>query len=126
MNDLILCRLGEMGLLGVTADAQYGGLGLGYLDHCIAVEELSRVSGSIALSYGAHSNLCVNQLNKNGDAKQKEKYLGKLISGDYIGALAMSEVGSGSDVVSMKTNAKKEGNAYILNGNKMWITVCEL
>jgi isovaleryl-CoA dehydrogenase len=115
-------KMGEMGFLGVTAPEKYGGLGLSYTDHCIIVEELSRASGSIALSYGAHSNLCVNQIVRNGNEEQKQKYLPKLISGEYIGALAMSEPGSGSDVVSMKLRADKKGNKYVLNGNKMWIT----
>merc|ERR1719150_1833194 len=100
-------KLGEMGLLGITANPDYGGSGMGYLDHVIAMEELSRVSGAVALSYGAHSNLCINQINRNGTEAQKEKYLPKLCSGEHIGALAMSEAGSGSDVVSMKTTAEK-------------------
>jgi len=111
-----------MGLLGITAPEQYGGSALGYLDHVIAMEELSRASGAIALSYGAHSNLCVNQIVRNGNDAQKEKYLPKLISGEHMGALAMSEPGSGSDVVSMKLSARKNGDHYILNGNKFWIT----
>jgi isovaleryl-CoA dehydrogenase len=101
---------------------QYGGLGLGYYEHCIIMEEISRASASIALSYGAHSNLCVNQIVRNGNEKQKQKYLPKLISGEHIGGLAMSEPGSGSDVVSMKLRATKKGDKFILNGNKMWIT----
>ena len=115
-------KLGEMGLLGITADPDFGGSGMGYLDHTIAMEELSRASGAVALSYGAHSNLCVNQINRNGTEKQKEKYLPKLCSGEHIGALAMSEAGSGSDVVSMKTTAEKVGDYYVLNGTKFWIT----
>lgn len=115
-------KMGEMGFLGVTAPEEYGGLGLGYLDHCLVMEELSRASGAVALSYGAHTNLCINQLVKNGTKAQKEKYLPKLITGEHIGALAMSEPNSGSDVVSMKLRAEKKGDRYILNGNKMWIT----
>ncbi|CAO3593599.1 unnamed protein product [Absidia cylindrospora] len=115
-------KLGDMGLLGITAPQEYGGLGLGYLEHTFVMEELSRASGSVALSYGAHSNLCVNQIVRNGNAAQKEKYLPKLISGDHVGALAMSEPGAGSDVVSMKLRAEKKGDHYVLNGNKMWIT----
>ncbi|KAG0345915.1 hypothetical protein BG005_001041 [Podila minutissima] len=115
-------KFGDMGLLGITVPAEYGGLGLGYLDHTIAMEELSRASGSVALSYGAHSNLCVNQINRNGNEAQKKKYLPKLISGEHVGALAMSEHTSGSDVVSMKLSAEKKGDRYILNGTKMWIT----
>lgn len=115
-------ELGALGLLGVTADEEYGGAGLGYLTHAIVMEEISRGSGSVGLSYGAHSNLCVNQLNLNGSAEQKKKYLPKLISGEHLGALAMSETGAGSDVVSMKLRAEKKGDRYILNGSKMWIT----
>ncbi|KAF9191638.1 hypothetical protein BGZ50_009268 [Haplosporangium sp. Z 11] len=115
-------KFGDMGLLGITVPAEYGGLGLGYLEHTVAMEELSRASGSVALSYGAHSNLCVNQINRNGNDAQKKKYLPKLISGDHVGALAMSEHTSGSDVVSMKLQAEKKGDRYILNGTKMWIT----
>lgn len=115
-------KFGEMGLLGITAPAKYGGLEMGYLDHVIAMEEISRASGSIALSYGAHSNLCVNQIVRNGNEQQKEKYLPKLISGEHVGALAMSEAGSGSDVVSMKLKAEKKGDRYTLNGTKFWIT----
>ncbi|WP_022950801.1 isovaleryl-CoA dehydrogenase [Leucothrix mucor] len=115
-------EFGDLGLLGITADPEYGGSGMGYLAHVVAVEEISRASASIGLSFGAHSNLCVNQINKNGTTAQKEKYLPKLISGDYVGSLAMSEPGSGSDVVSMKLRADKKGDHYILNGNKMWIT----
>ena len=114
--------LGEMGLLGITVDEKYGGAGMSYLAHCVAMEEISRASASVALSYGAHSNLCVNQLYRNGTEEQKQKYLPSLCSGECIGALAMSEPGAGSDVVSMKLSAKKMGDHYILNGNKMWIT----
>ena len=114
--------LGELGLLGITASEEYGGSGLSYLAHTIVMEELSRGSGSVGLSYGAHSNLCVNQLNINGTHEQKAKYLPKLCSGEHLGALAMSEPGAGSDVVSMKLRAEKKGDRYILNGNKMWIT----
>ncbi|KAI8370539.1 acyl-CoA dehydrogenase/oxidase [Radiomyces spectabilis] len=115
-------KFGEMGLLGITAPQEYGGLGLGYLEHTFVMEEISRASGSVALSYGAHSNLCVNQIVRNGNKEQKEKYLPKLISGDHVGALAMSEPNSGSDVTSMKLRAEKKGDRYVLNGNKMWIT----
>jgi isovaleryl-CoA dehydrogenase len=115
-------RLGELGLHGITVEEDYGGLGLGYLDHAVAVEEVSRASGSVGLSYGAHSNLCINQIRRNGSDEQKKRYLPKLISGEHVGALAMSESGSGSDVVSMRTRAEKKGSKYILNGNKMWIT----
>lgn len=114
--------LGGMGLLGVTVPEEYGGANMGYLAHVVAMEEISRASASIGLSYGAHSNLCVNQINRNGNAAQKAKYLPKLLSGEHIGALAMSEPNAGSDVVSMKLHARKEGDRYILNGNKMWIT----
>lgn len=115
-------KMGDMGLLGITAPTEYGGLGLGYSEHCVVMEELSRASGSVALSYGAHSNLCVNQIVRNGNEEQKKKYLPKLITGEYIGALAMSEPGAGSDVMSMKLRAEKKGNKWVLNGNKMWIT----
>ena len=115
-------KLGELGVLGLTAPEAYGGTPMGYLAHVVAMEEISRASGSIGLSYGAHSNLCVNQLTKNGSEAQKQKYLPKLISGEHIGALAMSEPGAGSDVVSMKLRADKKGDRYVLNGNKMWIT----
>ncbi|MBT6208079.1 MAG: isovaleryl-CoA dehydrogenase, partial [Francisellaceae bacterium] len=115
-------KLGQMGLLGITVDEQYGGTNMGYLEHVIAMEEISRASASVGLSYGAHSNLCVNQINLNGNNEQKSKYLPKLISGEHVGALAMSESNSGSDVVSMKLYAEKSGNNYILNGTKMWIT----
>ncbi|MEH6445720.1 MAG: isovaleryl-CoA dehydrogenase [Oceanospirillaceae bacterium] len=115
-------KFGDMGLLGITADEEHGGVGMGYLAHVIAMEEISRASASVGLSYGAHSNLCVNQINRNGTAAQKAQYLPKLISGDHVGALAMSEPNSGSDVVSMKLNARDNGDHYLLNGNKMWIT----
>ncbi|MQW89787.1 isovaleryl-CoA dehydrogenase [Sinorhizobium saheli] len=115
-------EMGELGLLGITADEAHGGAGLGYLAHCVAMEEISRASASVGLSYGAHSNLCVNQINRNGNADQKAKYLPKLISGEHVGALAMSEPGAGSDVVSMKLRADKRGDRYLLNGSKMWIT----
>ena len=115
-------KLGDMGLLGLTVSAEYGGTELGYLAHMIAMEEISRASASVGLSYGAHSNLCVNQLHRNGTAAQKAKYLPKLVSGEHVGALAMSEPGAGSDVVSMKLRAEKKGDRYVLNGNKMWIT----
>ncbi|WP_252108585.1 MULTISPECIES: isovaleryl-CoA dehydrogenase [unclassified Halomonas] len=115
-------KFGDMGLLGITVSDEDGGSGMGYLAHCIAMEEISRASASVALSFGAHSNLCVNQIKRNASAAQKEKYLPKLISGEHIGALAMSEPGAGSDVVSMKLRAEKRGDKYVLNGNKMWIT----
>ena len=115
-------KFGDMGLLGMTVPEEFGGSGLGYLEHVIAMEEISRASASVGLSYGAHSNLCVNQINRNGNQAQKEKYLPKLCSGEHIGALAMSEPNAGSDVVSMKLSAVKKGDKYILNGNKMWIT----
>lgn len=115
-------QLGEMGLLGVTVSEEFGGSDMGYLAHTVAMEEISRASAGIGLSYGAHSNLCVNQLYKNGSQAQKEKYLPQLVSGEHIGALAMSEPNAGSDVVSMKLRADKKGDKYILNGNKMWIT----
>ncbi len=115
-------KLGEMGLLGITVEEEYGGSGMGYLEHVIAMEEISRASASVGLSYGAHSNLCVNQIRRNGNEQQKQKYLPKLISGEHPGALAMSEPGSGSDVVSMRLRADKKGDHYLLNGNKMWIT----
>jgi isovaleryl-CoA dehydrogenase len=115
-------ELGQLGLLGITAEEEYGGAGLGYLAHCVVTEEISRGSGAIGLSYGAHSNLCVNQLNRNATKAQKAKYLPKLISGEHLGALAMSEPGAGSDVVGMKLRAEKKGDRYVLNGSKMWIT----
>ena len=115
-------QMGELGVLGITVEEEYGGAGMGYLEHCIAMEEISRASASVGLSYGAHSNLCVNQIRRNGNDEQKRRYLPKLISGEHIGALAMSEPSSGSDVVSMRLSAEKRGDKYILNGNKMWIT----
>ena len=115
-------KFGDMGLLGITVDEAYGGSGMGYLAHVVAMEEISRASASVGLSYGAHSNLCVNQINRNGTDEQKEKYLPKLISGEHIGALAMSEPNAGSDVISMKLSAKDAGDHYVLNGTKMWIT----
>ncbi|MDX3931498.1 MAG: isovaleryl-CoA dehydrogenase [Stenotrophomonas sp.] len=115
-------KLGEQGLLGMTVEEQYGGTGMGYLAHVVAMEEVSRASGGIGLSYGAHSNLCVNQLRKNGTEAQKQRFLPGLCSGELVGALAMSEPGAGSDVVSMKLRAEKRGDRYVLNGNKMWIT----
>ncbi|MBL4832808.1 MAG: isovaleryl-CoA dehydrogenase [Pseudomonas sp.] len=115
-------RFGDLGLLGVTVPEEHGGAGLGYLAHVVAIEEISRASASVGLSYGAHSNLCVNQINRNGSLLQKAKYLPKLISGEHIGALAMSEPNAGSDVVSMKLRADKRGDQYVLNGTKMWIT----
>jgi isovaleryl-CoA dehydrogenase len=115
-------KLGDMGLLGITVEESYGGAGLGYLAHIVAMEEISRASASVGLSYGAHSNLCVNQIRRNGSEAQKRRYLPKLVSGEHVGALAMSEAGSGSDVVSMRLRAEPRGNAYVLNGTKMWIT----
>ena len=115
-------KMGELGVLGITASEDYGGAGLGYTAHMIAMEEISRASASVGLSYGAHSNLCVNQINRNGSDAQKAKYLPRLISGEHVGALAMSEPGAGSDVVSMKLRAEDKGGFYLLNGNKMWIT----
>jgi isovaleryl-CoA dehydrogenase len=114
--------MGELGLHGITVEEEYGGSGLGYLEHCVAMEEVSRASASVGLSYGAHSNLCVNQIRRNGSAAQKQRYLPKLVSGEHVGALAMSEAGAGSDVVGMRTRAEKKGDRYILNGTKMWIT----
>ncbi|XP_054826997.1 isovaleryl-CoA dehydrogenase, mitochondrial isoform X1 [Eublepharis macularius] len=115
-------KLGELGVLGITAPVEYGGSGMGYLDHVLVMEEISRVSAAVGLSYGAHSNLCINQLVRNGNEAQKEKYLPKLISGEHVGALAMSEANSGSDVVSMKLRADQKGDYFVLNGNKFWIT----
>eukprot|EP00878_Enallax_costatus_P003346 GHUV01003554.1.p1 GENE.GHUV01003554.1~~GHUV01003554.1.p1 ORF type:complete len:439 (+),score=84.70 GHUV01003554.1:141-1457(+) len=115
-------EMGDFGLLGITAPEEYGGLEMGYQAHCIAMEELSRASGSVGLSYGAHSNLCINQLVRNGNKQQKEKYLPKLISGEHIGALSISEPNAGSDAVSMRTRAEKKGDRYVLNGTKMWCT----
>jgi isovaleryl-CoA dehydrogenase len=115
-------ELGALGLHGITVEEEWGGSGLGYLAHCVAMEEISRASAAIGLSYGAHSNLCVNQIRRNGSDEQKRRYLPKLISGEHVGALAMSEPGAGSDVVSMRTRADRKGDRYILNGSKMWIT----
>jgi len=115
-------QMGALGLLGVTADEDYGGLGLGYLEHVVAMEEISRASASVGLSYGAHSNLCVNQIRRWGNPDQKARYLPKLISGEHVGALAMSEAGSGSDVISMRLRAQRRGDRYVLNGTKFWIT----
>ena len=115
-------ELGELGLLGITVEAEYGGSALGYLAHVVAMEEISRASASVGLSYGAHSNLCVNQLRRWGTSAQKARWLPKLVSGEYLGALAMSETGSGSDVMSMRTKAMRDGDDYVLNGSKMWIT----
>ncbi len=115
-------KLGDLGLLGITVEEEYGGAGLGYLAHVVAMEEVSRASASVGLSYGAHSNLCVNQIRRHGTEAQKRRYLPKLVSGEHVGALAMSEAGAGSDVVSMRLRADKRGDRYILNGTKMWIT----
>ena len=115
-------KMGALGVLGITVPEGHGGAGMGYLAHMVAMEEISRASASVGLSYGAHSNLCVNQINRNGSAEQKAKYLPKLISGEHVGALAMSEPGAGSDVISMKLKAENKGGHYLLNGNKMWIT----
>jgi isovaleryl-CoA dehydrogenase len=115
-------KLGDMGLLGITVEEEFGGSGMGYLAHCVAMEEISRASGAVGLSYGAHSNLCVNQIRKNGSDEQKRRYLPKLCSGEQVGALAMSEPNAGSDVVSMKLRAERDGPDYLLNGSKMWIT----
>jgi isovaleryl-CoA dehydrogenase len=114
--------MGSLGLHGITVEEEFGGTGLGYLEHCIAMEEVSRASASVGLSYGAHSNLCVNQIRRNGSPEQKRRYLPRLVSGEHVGSLAMSEAGSGSDVVSMATRAEKRGGTYVLNGTKMWIT----
>jgi isovaleryl-CoA dehydrogenase len=115
-------KMGDLGLLGITVEEEYGGTNMGYLAHVVAMEEISRGSGSVGLSYGAHSNLCVNQIRRNGNDAQKGKYLPRLISGEHVGALAMSEPGSGSDVVSMRLRADRKGSRYVLNGSKMWIT----
>jgi isovaleryl-CoA dehydrogenase len=115
-------KFGDLGVLGITVEEEYGGAGMGYLEHVIAMEEISRASASVGLSYGAHSNLCVNQIRRNGTEDQKRRYLSKLISGEHVGALAMSEPGAGSDVVSMRLRAEKRGDCYVLNGTKMWIT----
>ncbi len=115
-------KLGQLGLLGITADQEFGGAGMGYLEHVIAMEEISRASGSIGLSYGAHSNLCINQLNRFGTHAQKQRYLPKLISGEFVGALAISEASSGSDAISMRLQAQVQGDHFVLNGTKMLIT----
>jgi isovaleryl-CoA dehydrogenase len=115
-------KLGAMGLLGITVEESLGGSGMGYLAHVVAVEEISRASAAVGLSYGAHSNLCVNQIRRNGTDAQKRRYLPPLVSGEHVGALAMSEPGAGSDVVSMRLDARREGDRYVLNGSKMWIT----
>src|SRR3984893_4208336 len=115
-------EMGALGLHGITVEEQYGGAGMGYLAHCVAMEEVSRASASVGLSYGAHSNLCVNQIRRNGSEAQKRRYLPKLISGEHVGALAMSEPGAGSDVTAMRTQAERRGDRYILHGSKMWIT----
>ena len=115
-------KLGALGLLGITVEEEYGGTQMGYLAHIVAMEEISRASASVGLSYGAHSNLCVNQIRRNGSDAQRSKYLPKLISGEHVGALAMSEPGAGSDVVGMRLKAERRGDRYVLNGNKMWIT----
>ncbi|MBL4690365.1 MAG: acyl-CoA dehydrogenase family protein, partial [Rhodospirillales bacterium] len=115
-------KMGDLGLLGITADEAYGGAGMGYMEHVVAMEEISRASASVGLSYGAHSNLAVNQIQINGTDEQKQRYLPKLISGEHVGALAMSEAGAGSDVVGMRLRADNNGGCYVLNGTKMWIT----
>ncbi len=115
-------KLGALGVLGITVEDEYGGAGMGYLEHCVAMEEISRASASVGLSYGAHSNLCINQIRRHGAEAQKRRYLPKLISGEHVGALAMSEPGAGSDVVGMRTRAERRGDRYVLNGSKMWIT----
>src|SRR5829696_8042244 len=115
-------EMGALGLHGITVEEEYGGAGLGYLEHCVAMEEVSRASASVGLSYGAHSNLCVNQIRRNGTEAQKRKYLPKLISGEHVGALAMSEPDAGSDVVSMRLRAERRDGGYVLTGTKMWIT----
>src|SRR6202166_1808603 len=115
-------QMGDLGLHGITVEEEWGGLGLGYLEHVVAMEEISRASGSVGLSYGAHSNLCINQMRRWASPEQKRRYLPKLISGEHVGSLAMSETGAGSDVISMTTRAEKIGDRYVLNGSKMWIT----
>ncbi|MGI4796843.1 MAG: isovaleryl-CoA dehydrogenase [Janthinobacterium lividum] len=115
-------KMGDLGVLGITVEEEYGGAGMGYLEHCVAMEEISRASASVGLSYGAHSNLCINQIRKNGTDEQKRRYLPALIAGEHVGALAMSEPGAGSDVVSMRTRADRKGDRFVLNGSKMWIT----
>src|ERR1051326_3163727 len=119
---MIWPKMGALGLLGITVEEEFGGAGLGYLAHVVAMEEISRASASVGPSYGAHSNLCVNQVRRNGNEAQKRKYLPKLINGEHVGALAMSEPGAGSDVIGMRTRAEKRGDRYVLNGSKMWIT----
>jgi isovaleryl-CoA dehydrogenase len=115
-------KMGELGVLGITVEDEYGGAGMGYLEHVVAMEEISRASASVGLSYGAHSNLCVNQIRRNGNEAQRRRYLPRLVSGEHVGALAMSEPGAGSDVVGMRTRADRKGDRYVLNGSKMWIT----
>src|SRR5579864_3446541 len=115
-------KFGDLGVLGITVEEELGGAGMGYLEHVVAMEEISRASASVGLSYGAHSNLCVNQIRRNGSEAQKRRYLPKLISGEHVGALAMSEPGAGSDVVGMRTRADKRSDRFVLNGSKMWIT----
>ena len=115
-------KMGDLGVLGITVGEEYGGAGMGYLAHMIAMEEISRASASVGLSYGAHSNLCVNQIRRNGTDAQREKYLPRLVSGEHVGALAMSESGAGSDVISMRLKAEDKGGYYLLNGSKFWIT----
>ena len=115
-------KMGELGVLGITVEEEYGGAGMGYLEHVVAMEEISRASASVGLSYGAHSNLCVNQIRRNGSEAQRRRYLPRLVSGEHVGALAMSEPGAGSDVVGMRTRAEQRGDRYVLNGTKMWIT----
>ncbi len=115
-------KMGELGVLGITVEEEYGGAGMGYLEHVVAMEEISRASASVGLSYGAHSNLCVNQIRRNGTEAQRRRYLPRLVSGEHVGALAMSEPGAGSDVVGMRTRAERRGDRYVLNGSKMWIT----
>src|SRR6187551_1539124 len=115
-------KMGDLGLLGITVEEEFGGTAMGYLAHVVAMEEISRASAAVGLSYGAHSNLCVNQMRRWGNAAQKAKYLPKLMSGEHVGALAMSEPGAGSDVIGMRTRAEKRGDGYVLNGSKMWIT----
>ena len=115
-------KMGDLGLLGITVEEEFGGAGLGYTEHAVAMEEISRASGSVGLSYGAHSNLCVNQIRLNGNHTQKQRYLPALVSGEHVGALAMSETGAGSDVISMRLQAERKGDVYVLNGHKMWIT----
>src|ERR1700752_5007102 len=115
-------KFGDLGVLGITVEEEYCGAGMGYLEHVVAMEEISRASASVGLSYGAHSNLCVNQIHRNGNEAQKRRYLPKLVSGEHVGALAMSETSAGSDVVSIGLRADKKGTRYVLNGNKMWLT----